>query len=169
MHLMEMMKMTAEGQKTIKVISKRFGELEVNADVVINIIGGIIGFGKMQGFIMLDYQPPFSWLQSTEAPELAFVVINSAEFGENYSFKIPYDDSDLALQESTEIAIFNIATIRPDPSLSTVNLKAPVIVNLETRQAKQIILDDPRFPTRMPLWDPNEEKAEEAKEEPKKE
>jgi flagellar assembly factor FliW len=37
-----------------------------------------------------------------------------------------------------------IVTIPTDPTRMTVNLMAPVVVDLRTRRAKQIVLDDPR-------------------------
>jgi flagellar assembly factor FliW len=57
----------------------------------------------------------------------------------------------------------NLVSVRPDPTLTTVNLKAPVIVNLKNMTARQIVLDDSRFPTRMLLWQPGEESEGEKK------
>lgn len=137
---------------TIKFASTRFGDLEAPADSVIDIFAGLIGFPQARKFVLLDYTKPFSWLHSVEVSDLAFVVVNAAEFGEHYVFELPTQDRELNLEPDTDIAIFNLVSIRPDASLSTVNLKAPVIVNLKNRKARQIILDDQRFPTRMPLW-----------------
>lgn len=136
----------------IKVQTTRFGVVDVAKDSLITIPVGLIGFPNSTSFILIEYTPPFSWLQSTQTADLAFVVVNAAEFGDEYRFDLPFDDRSLELTEKDEVAIFNLVTIRPDPSLSTVNLKAPVVVNLSNRRGKQIILDDPRFPTRMPLY-----------------
>jgi len=136
----------------IKVQTTRFGDLEVPKDTLIVIPAGLIGFPANTNFVLIEYTPPFSWLQSTQASDLAFVVVNAAEFGDEYTFDLPFDERSLELTPADEVAIFNLVTIRPDPSLSTVNLKAPVVVNLKNRRGKQIILDDPRFPTRMPLY-----------------
>lgn len=151
----------------VKIQTTRFGELEVERDAFIDIVAGLIGFPNAHKFVLLDYTPPFSWLQSTEMPELAFVVVNAVEFGDNYNFELPRSDRTLDIDEGDEIAIFNLVSIRPDPSMSTVNLKAPVVVNLKNRKGRQIILDDPRFPTRMALWAQKDEaqaaEGEEAK------
>jgi flagellar assembly factor FliW len=135
-----------------KIQTTRFGELEVDPATFVNIPLGLIGFPNFSSFVLIEYSEPFSWLQSTETPDLAFVVVNAAEFGDEYIFPLPTDDRALDLKEQDDVAIFNLVTIRPDPKMSTVNLKAPVIVNLRNRIGKQIILDDPRFPTRMPLY-----------------
>ena len=151
----------------IKIQTTRFGELELPATSVIDLFAGLIGFPQFHHFVIIDYTAPFSWLQSTQSSELAFVIINAAEFGENYVFDLPVTDRDLDIQPTDEVAIFNIASIRPNPGDSTVNLKAPVIVNLRNRRGRQIILDDTRFPTRMPLWSESAAGREQPKVEPK--
>jgi flagellar assembly factor FliW len=151
---------------TIKFNTTRFGELEVPATSVITVINGVIGFRQSEKYTLLEYSPPFSWLQSLENEELAFVVVSGAEFGEGYRFPIPIGDRDMDLLQEDEIAIVNLVSVRPDPTQTTVNLKAPIIVNLRNMQAKQIVLDDARFPIRMPLW--SEESGAEGKDEAKK-
>lgn len=136
----------------LKIQTSRFGELELEKNTLIKIPTGLIGFPDMESFVLLEYTPPFSWLQCVESADLAFVVVNSAEFGEEYSFELPFQDREMGLKEDDEVAIFNLVTIRPDPTLSTVNLKAPVVVNLRNRIGKQVILDDAKFPTRLPLY-----------------
>jgi FliW protein len=49
--------------------------------------------------------------------------------------------------------------------MTTVNLKAPLFVNMRNRRGVQIIIDDARFSTRHPLW--SEDSAEEGKAENK--
>lgn len=160
----------AEGE-IIKFNTTRFGELEVPTTAVITVLNGVIGFPQSERFTLLEYNPPFSWLQSVENEELAFVVVSGAEFGDGYRFPVPYGDRDMDLQDEDEIAIVNLVSVRPDPTQTTVNLKAPLIVNLRNMKAKQIVLDDPKFPIRMPLWSAEESEdkkgAEESKEEKK--
>ena len=142
----------AEEKGTIKISTSRFGDFDVDVSTIIDVIGGVIGFPGVSKFVLLEYNPPFSWLQATENADLAFVVVNGAEFGDNYRFPVPYGDRDLDLKEDDDIAVVNLVSVRPDPSMTTVNLKAPLIVNLRTMKGRQIVLDDPRFPMRFPLW-----------------
>ncbi|MCB0325301.1 MAG: flagellar assembly protein FliW [Bdellovibrionales bacterium] len=144
--------------KTIKFQTTRFGELEVRGSSVITVINGVIGFPQSTRYTLLEYNPPFSWLQSVEHPELAFVVVNGAEFGDGYRFPVPFGDRDMELGENDDLAIVNLVSVRPDPTQTTVNLKAPLLVNLRNMKGKQIVLDDPKFPIRMPLWADDEKK-----------
>ncbi len=140
--------------ETVKFQSSRFGELEVPASAVFSIVNGIIGFPDFHRYTLLEYNPPFSWLHSVENAELAFVVVNAAEFGEGYQFPLPIGDRDIDLQRDDDIAAVNLVSVRSDPSQTTVNLKAPVVVNLRTMLGRQMVLDDARFPVRMQLWAP---------------
>jgi flagellar assembly factor FliW len=139
-------------EATIRFSTSRFGELEVPTSRVITVIGGVIGFPQAQRYVLLEYNPPFSWLQSVDNSDLAFVVVNAAEFGESYRFALPVGDRDLELETDDDVAIVNIVTVRPDPNLTTVNLKAPIIVNMKNMRGRQLVLDNPAFPTRMSLW-----------------
>ena len=89
---------------------------------------------------------------------MAFVVVNAAEFGEEYSFPLPFGDPELQLSDVDDVAIINLVSVRPDPMQTTVNLKAPVLVNLRNMKGRQVVLDNPRFPIRMPLWVKDEAK-----------
>jgi len=132
--------------------STRFGELQVPVESIIEFPSGIIGFPHTTKFVMLDHKPPFSWLHSIEDPNLAFVVVDGFEFGQQFDVKPPVGDRDTDLKADDEYAILIVVTVRPDPRLTTANLKAPVFVNMRNRKGVQTIVDDPRYSTRFPLW-----------------
>lgn len=139
-------------KKTIVVPSARFGDLVVPADSLIHFPSGLIGFPKASGFVMVEHKAPFSWLHSVDDPNLAFVVVDGFEFGPSYEVKPPLGDRECDFQEKDEYAILVIVTVRPDPRMTTANLKAPLFVNLKNRKGVQVIFDNPRFSTRYPLW-----------------
>jgi flagellar assembly factor FliW len=147
--------MTEESSKQQGVVSfksTRFGEFQVPAETVIEIPSGIIGFPGATRYVMLEHKPPFSWLHSIDDPNLAFVVVDGFEFGQQFDVKPPVGDKDSDLKQEDEYAILIIVTVRSDPRLTTANLKAPVFVNMRNRRGVQIIIDDPRYSTRFPLW-----------------
>lgn len=139
-------------QQTLTFTSTRFGEFTVPVESVIEIPSGIIGFPHASRFVMLEHKQPFSWLHSIDDPNLAFVVVDGFEFGHQFDVKPPVGDKDTDLQADDEFAILIIVTVRPDPRLTTANLKAPVFVNMRNRKGVQIIVDDARYSTRFPLW-----------------
>lgn len=137
----------------ITVDSTRFGTLEVPADSVIEFPAGLIGFPSATRFIMVEHKPPFSWLQSIDEPSLAFVVVDGFEFGKSLDLKPPIGDPVCDFNTDDEFAILLIVTVRPDPKQTTVNLKAPLFVNIKNKKATQVIYDDPRYSLRYPLWE----------------
>ena len=160
-----MSEQTGSEQQTVVVHSSRFGDLTVPADSIIEIPNGLIGFPRHRKFVMIDHKPPFSWLHSVEDANLAFVVVDGFQFGESYSVKPPTGDKDCDIREDDEYAILVLITVRPDPRMTTANLKAPVFVNIRTRKGVQVIFDDPRYSTRFPLWSEEEIAEKQGKEE----
>jgi len=151
----------------IVVKSSRFGDLEVPADSIIEFPSGLIGFTKANRFVMLEHKQPFSWLQSLDDVNLAFVVVDGFRFVESpeikYEVKPPYGSPETDLREDDEFGILVIVTVRSDPTMTTANLKAPLFVNVRNRKGVQIIYDDARFSTRFPLWIKKDEPSGESK------
>ncbi len=143
---------SSTNESLITVRSSRFGEMAVTESSLIHLPGGLIGFPRFTKFVMFEHKPPFSWLHSTEDENLAFVVVDGFEFGKEYDVKPPKNDKDCDFKDDDEFAILVIVTVRSDPRMTTVNLKAPVFINMRNRHGVQIIIDDARFSTRHPLW-----------------
>jgi flagellar assembly factor FliW len=150
-----------KNQEMIIVESSRFGPLEVSADSVIEFPSGLIGFPSAKRFIMVEHKAPFSWIQSLDEPTLAFVVVDGFDFGRSLELKPPHNDATVDFNAQDEYAILLIVTVRPDPKQTTVNLKAPLFINIKNKRGTQTIYDDPRYSVRYPLW--KEEDEEESK------
>lgn len=142
---------------TMVIQSSRFGEFTVPTASIIEFSHGMIGFAEAKRYVLLDHKPPFSWLHSVDNPHLAFVVVDGGEFGENYQVKAPIGDPAIDLRPEDEFALLVVVTVRPDPSMTSANLKAPLFVNLRNRKGVQIVLDDQRYSTRFLLWAPQAE------------
>jgi flagellar assembly factor FliW len=140
----------------MKASTSRFGTIEFREDVLLTFPSGIIGFPDSTRYVILDHDRdvPFKWLQSVDEPEVAFVVMDPVLFKPDYRVEIPAEDiPELTARDESDLAMFVILTIpSSDPKSLTANLRAPVIVNRNTRAAKQVILTD-ELPTRYPLFD----------------
>ena len=145
--------MSAANAGGVKFDSTRFGSLEVKEDKIIDFPVGMIGMSEPGKFVMLDYNPPFSWLHSVNNPNIAFVVVNGAEFGKTYQIEIPYGDKDIDLKPNDEFALINIVTVHEEVEQTAVNMRAPIIVNLRNRKGKQFILEDENMPLKLFIFD----------------
>jgi flagellar assembly factor FliW len=127
----------------------RFGEIEYDSEDVIELSGGLIGFPSVRTFVVLQAgeETPFKWLQSLEEPALAFLVVDPAHYLPDYAPIVPsHVVQELALREETARLVFTTANIPAGrPNDMTLNLAGPVLINLDIRRGKQIVLDDDAY------------------------
>ena len=92
-------------------------------------------------------------LQSAEEPQLAFILMNPYYICPDYDpYSIPEKElKSLGLSETTKHTVYCIAVIRDNFEESTINLKCPIIINLENKKAKQYILEDSKYSMRQPI------------------
>lgn len=132
--------------------STRFGRIEVDEEAVITFSQGLFGFENYRRFVVLcpDEKSPFRWLQSLEEPSLAFVVIEPRHFMPDYAPTISDADAEaIGLNMDTPYLIFVVVTIPPGkPEQMTANLMGPILVNAETRMARQVIVEDDCYTTK---------------------
>ena len=75
----------------MKVQTSRFGAIKVDESSVIRMPRGPIGFQQYTSFVIVEHRPDtdFRWLQSTDEPSLAFVVVDPSKFYTEYEIEIP--------------------------------------------------------------------------------
>lgn len=114
---------------------------------------GIPGFSHLQFFQMVQQEEsPFFLIQSTEENDIGFWVVNPFAFFPEYEFELSSVIKEaLRIGEQSPVAVFSIVTIRGESEI-TVNLKAPLVVNLSNRMAKQVILVEDSYSIRQPLF-----------------
>lgn len=141
----------------MKLHTSRFGEIEIDESKVINFPHGILGFPETKRYIMLDHMNspdiPFKWLQAIDRSDLAFVITDPRLFHQGYNPDIDEQDlRELNITGADDCGIIVIITIpQGEPEKMTANLQGPVMVNLRTREAKQVVLLDEKYPLRYPL------------------
>ena len=149
-----------EEQQIIKINSSKFGELEVEEKNIFNFVSPIIGFNNLKQYTIIDYKPdsPFKWLQSIEDGDLAFPVTLCSFFGIDYQFNIPDEEVEfLGIESPDDVFVCNIANIpSSNPQSATINMLAPVVINLSNRKAMQLILKNTDFEVRYKLFNTEE-------------
>lgn len=118
---------------------------------------GIFGFEDYKRFIPLavdenDEDGDMLYLQSVDEVNLSFLVINPFLLKEDYHPVLAdADEKALAAESEGDLAYYVLCVIKETPEASTVNLKCPVAVNVKTRQARQVVLDDSKYRLRHTL------------------
>ncbi len=129
----------------MKIQTARFGSMEVTEEHLIHFRDGMIGFSTLKNYVLVESpsMPLVLWLQSTERPGVAFPLIEPWFFKRDY--KVTLSDADkvsIKLEEGDRTKIFDVLTIPEDMTKMTVNLKAPIVINLDKSAASQVILQD---------------------------
>ena len=95
------------------------------------------------------------WLQSVEDMELAFPVTLCSFFGIDYQFDIPDEEAEkLGIKTAEDVLVLNIANIpSTNPEGATINMLAPVVINLANKKAMQIVLKNTDFEVRHKLFE----------------
>ncbi|MDM7321548.1 MAG: flagellar assembly protein FliW [Fervidobacterium pennivorans] len=127
------------------VYKTRFGELEIKDNEVITFPNGIPGFEELRKFAILNIPEtrPIQWLVSLEDENVSFPLIDPWLVLETYEVDLSKQDLDiLQVEDPSDIVVWSIVTIPVGkPELATVNLKAPVVVNIKKGIGIQVILE----------------------------
>ena len=137
---------------TITLQSTRFGDVEIDADSVIEFPDGLIGLGGHR-YALLTTQPgsPFVWLHSLEDPGLALPVTNPHLFFAEFALVL---DDDLAQQleidATSTVDVYVTVRTAENPADFAANLRAPIIVR--DGRGHQVLNEAPGSELRAPLF-----------------
>lgn len=132
--------------------TSRFGSLEVDGSRLITFERGILGFPDNKGYALMQTgeESAFYWLQAIDREDLAFVVCDPRLFVAEYRAPVKVEElTPIGLTDPDQAQVFIIVNKTDD--VLTGNLQGPLVVNVETRQARQLVLSDKKFSTRHPL------------------
>ncbi|MCA9292016.1 MAG: flagellar assembly protein FliW [Phycisphaerales bacterium] len=136
------------------VQTSRFGTVTVDDDRIITFSSGLLGFSTYHRYALLvddAKDSVFFWLQSLDAPELAFVVTDPSMWVPGYEVPVRQEQFDeIGLAQPTEGQVLVIVNKHGDEL--TANLQGPLLINSGNRQGMQLVLADKRWTTRHGLF-----------------
>jgi len=117
----------------MKLQTEQFGEIEYASENVIRIEKGLFGFENLEEYLLIKTDNTlFYWLNAIKEPTIAFPMVG-----------INVLDDDYPQIDGSEP--FGIVTLDQDPLKITVNMKAPLYINQDTKTGKQKILDREKY------------------------
>lgn len=141
------------------VKTRHFGEVDLDENKVITFEEGLIGFEDCKKYTILynneeGENNTISWLQSLDMPELALPVISPLSIMANYN-PIVEDEVLLPLGDLSEENVILLLTLSVPSDLTkmSANLKAPLVINAETKKGCQIIAENPDYVVRYNIYD----------------
>ena len=137
--------------------TKHFGEIEIDEKSILRFDSGLPGFELLKEFILIgseDETSPFKWLQCVNEPQMAFAIANPFLIVKDYDF-ILSDEAAIRLEikKNEDIAVYVIVVVPEDFEKISMNLKAPLIINIKNRKGEQIILDTDKYTVRHYILD----------------
>lgn len=136
----------------MQVTSDRLGTVEVDESTVIELPVGLPGFPETRGLVLVaaDDVGAYCWLQSVDQSSLSFLAVAPVFFYEDYAPDIPDEEAAaLDLRSGDDAQLLCLVTIDGDDV--TANLMAPIVLNVRTRAARQVVLHDQRWGLREAL------------------
>ncbi len=127
----------------MKIETSRFGPIEIEADDIVFFRNGLLGFEDCQHWVILadGENDSLAWMQSMQFPKIAMPVVSPRKFVPGYQVRLDPKDVELLQLSSAEQA-FVLAVVSRDDDTLTLNLRAPLIVNLSRRMGCQIVTVD---------------------------
>lgn len=135
----------------MKISTKYFGDIDIGEEKIIHFENGLLGLEEYKNYTILydieaGSESLFSWLQSTDEVGLALPIVNPVKIDENYDPQI----EEAILEPIGELnhdnlIVFLLATVPADVKEASVNMKAPIIINADTRKGIQVIVEGSEY------------------------
>ena len=139
--------------------TRYFGEIDVDDEKVITFEDGLIGFENLKKFTLIynnesETSKTVTWLQSLDEPMVAFPALSPCYVMTDYN-PVVEEEVLASLGQLTEenTAIFLTLTVPSDITKMTTNLKAPIIINADTKKGCQVIAENPEYVVKYNIYD----------------
>ena len=143
----------------MKVNTRLFGEIEIEQEKIICFENGIIGFPDCKQITLIidetddGARKNISWLQSLDEPSFALPVMDPLLIKEDYNPQVEHElmkSLGNLTEENTYVLV--TVTVPADIKKISVNLRAPIVINVENLKAEQLIVDD-SYPVKYMIYD----------------
>jgi flagellar assembly factor FliW len=132
----------------------RFGECSYTEAEVIRFPWGLPGFPTLHRFLVLsvDGEERYIWLQSLDDTAVAIPLCDPWSIFDDYEAPLPlYAKQSLEIETADSFCVMCVLVARPGAAETTINLLAPIIINIKTRIGRQITLENQRYSVRTPM------------------
>ena len=143
-----------ETDREITLNLPRFGPLTYRETEVISFPWGLPGFASLRRFVAVSMasQDKFVWLQSLDDLSIALPTIDPWAVFDDYKPQLPaYAISSLEIERPEEFVTLCVVVVTPGAAEMTMNLLAPIVVNLRKGLGRQVTLETGGYSVRTPI------------------
>lgn len=143
----------------MKIKTRVFGEIEIDESKTIHFPAGIIGFPELTDFSLVydeekGKDTPIKWLQSLQETEFALPVMDPLMVVADYNPEVEEDYlSSLGEVKEEDTLVLVTVTVPKDLQKMSINLQAPIIINVESKKAMQMIVNVEKYPVKYYVYD----------------
>jgi len=135
-----------------------FGKIQIDENAIIEFESGLPGFQDEKRFTLIKdrehFTGVFSCLQSVENPSLAFTLLDTFSVLPDYNPLVDESDiSDIGEYVKDDLQVYNVLFIAESVTDITVNLKAPIIINVKSKKGKQVIVDNAEYTIKYRIFE----------------
>jgi flagellar assembly factor FliW len=115
---------------------------------------GLPGLEEYHEFTLhpLGQGSPFAFLQAAGQPKVGLLLVNPYVFFKHYEFELSEEIAgQLKIDDVKQVAVLCTVNTSRGIDGATVNLLAPIIINMEKMLAKQVVLNDQKYSLRTPF------------------
>ena len=142
----------------MKVNTRLFGEIDVAEERIITFTQGLMGFEDYSHYTLIydsEKKGKIMWLQCLDEPQLAFTVMDPMELVTEYNPVV--EDEWLTplgeVESEADYFLLAVVTVPSDLTKMTANLKAPIVINMNTKKACQLIVNNDDYQIRYNVYD----------------
>lgn len=133
--------------------AEKFDRLSISKENIITFEDGILGFDDVKQYVLLHIEEcrPFEWLVSVDNPLVSFAILNPAPYFSDYNPMEFLDVASLGFGDAKNIETFCIVMLGKNASDTTMNLKGPLLIDMEKKIGKQIVRTEDYYSLHHPL------------------
>lgn len=115
---------------------------------------GIPGFESYKKFIVNDIEnnKDFKSIVSVDDEYIGFIAVSPFTIIKDYEFDINDEViNSLEIEKAEDVMVLGLVRLGKTVKESTVNLKAPIIINVKNNKGMQYIIQNDKYLTREPI------------------
>lgn len=124
----------------MEINTTRFGQVEVRSDDILHFPEGLLGLAECRDWILLSdaQNDALAWMQSVDRPEVALAVVSPRRFVPDFQMRVARRELEPLELQQVHAAEVLVVVGKTGHSV-TLNLKAPLVINLDRRLGRQVI------------------------------
>jgi len=114
----------------------------------------LLGFDNLVEFEIVDVEINriFKEVNSLEDENIGFLAISPFDMDDNYEIKLSDNDiKELEIENPEDVLLLNIITLGDSLATSTVNMRAPIVINIKNKLASQIVIQNDKYNIKAPF------------------